>query len=141
MKSTRSEFLRLAMMTGTAAVVAPRLAAKLAVPGAGANDAIAAGPAPEKIRAVADPVFWILGPTGRPQTKLLLERIADDPSCCRTRQFSMIFTCPDGARLPEKAYPLSHSELGRVEFHLQPSAPGDDPRIRYRAVFNLLNGT
>jgi len=132
MKTTRAEFLRLAVLAGTAAAAAPRLLAGLPASVSGS------GPAPADFQDLKDPVFWILGPNGRPKTKLLLERREPRESCTRTRQFSLKFTSPGGARLTENRYTLTHSRLGRFELFLAPAGTAADPKVSYRADFNLL---
>jgi hypothetical protein len=132
MKSTRAEFLRLALLAGTAAAAAPRLLARMPESGS------AAGPSPADFHDLKDPVFWILGPNGRPKTKLLLEKLEPRDSCAKTRQFSLKFTCPGGARLAENSYPVTHSGLGRFELFLAPAGTAADPKVTYRADFNLL---
>jgi len=49
--------------------------------------------------------------------------------------FSLVFLGPGEPILPQRTYPLSHQELGRLEIFLVPIAQDDDG-TRYQAIFS-----
>lgn len=51
-----------------------------------------------------------------------------------SRQFSLVWRGPTGARLPQKIYTVTHPQLGAMELFLV-TIGSDDAGMRYEAVF------
>ena len=54
----------------------------------------------------------------------------------RTEPFSLLFSGPTGAPLPQATHTLKHPELGALAIFLVPIGPDETGRQRYEAVFN-----
>ena len=54
----------------------------------------------------------------------------------RTEPFSLLFSGPPSAPLPQTTYTLKHPELGALAIFLVPIGPDETGRQRYEAVFN-----
>lgn len=52
----------------------------------------------------------------------------------RSRQFSLVWRGPPGARLPQKIYTMTHPQIGAVDLFLV-TIRTDDEGTRYEAVF------
>lgn len=65
-----------------------------------------------------------------------IERGPEQPTAPRPEPFSLTFTGPQDAAVPQGTYALEHQELGTVELFLVPRQPLADGLCRYEAVFN-----
>lgn len=60
--------------------------------------------------------------------------LASRPDPERRAPFSLLFSGPADAPLPQRIYPLEHAELGTLEIFLVPLGPSG-AELRYEAVF------
>lgn len=83
------------------------------------------------------------GPNGQQEVELELEEVKAYPNKAeehaRMERFSLYFSGPADAYLPQGIYSLNHDAMGDSEIFLVPIAQ-DDRGFRYEAVFNYFKG-
>ncbi len=146
MITTRAEFIRLVAAASAVAATArlPALGGKneaaggrpLAHPPGATPAALRA--LPETFRTLQNRTFWIVGRTGQNKSRLMLETVTDRASGPHTVQFSLLFSSPDRAHLPEGTYSVIHPQLGRIDLFLTPVMNPERKETGYRADYNLL---
>ena len=80
--------------------------------------------------------FAVSGPGG--VVELVLEDVKAGPQDRLTNQFSLFFSAPAGAKLPEGTYPVNHPGLTNISLFVSPSGTNRDGKALFRADFNLL---
>lgn len=66
-----------------------------------------------------------------------LSEVTDAKEKTGTRSFSTIFTVPEGYKVEQGLYDLSHETFGAIQLFLVPVGPVKD-RQQLQAVFNFL---
>jgi len=67
-------------------------------------------------------------------TLLGRRKLGEDEQSIRQKPFSLLFRGPLETELPQKIYPLEHSQLGRLDIFLVPVDRQQDG-MRYEAIF------
>jgi len=80
--------------------------------------------------------FAVSGPGG--VVVMVLEDVKTRPQDRLTDQFSLFFSAPAGAKLPEGTYPVNHPNLTSISLFVCPSGTNHDGKALFRADFNLL---
>jgi len=129
MRITRLRFLSL--LSSGFALAAAGPVSLLASPGRGKTAYSAKGF--EKLKHTS---FAVSGPRG--VVELILDDVKAGPQDRLTDQFSLIFSAPAGAKLPEATYPVNHPGMANLSLFITPAGTNRDGKALFRADFNLL---
>jgi hypothetical protein len=91
----------------------------------------------EAFGKLVNTTFTIHGQKG--VTHLVLEDVKAGPRDPRTNQFSLLFSAPPAATLPEGTYPVDHPSLEPFYLFVTPAGANRKGKALFRADFNLLN--
>ena len=99
---------------------------------------------PSNLRLLTIDVFsdkvghiFVVDTAGVPAVELTLTKVTPLRNYANTTRepFSLIFTSPGRAVLPQRMYAIRHETMGREEIFMVPIA-GDAEKVTYQSIFN-----